>query len=148
MDQQVIENYEKQRYKAVFGQTVSFAIWFGALVAAFCMKDAGWSPLWAQIVVSVLVVTGVVPFVGYVFKLTKITKLIVCDPEIRGAVNNEMYIANDRKAGVWGYYMTLLASVIMFAVANSTSVSAVTATAAVLYVAALSAKVAQLVVHR
>lgn len=147
MEQSFIENLERRRYRLMFSHTVSFGVWFAAFMYSW-MTD--WANVkswwWLSILVFALVAAG---FFGvYSYKLGRITKQIVSDPKLHAAINNELYIANDYKAVAWGYYITLFAIVVMFLLTIFFDIPGKIMMGILVWVGALSAKVAQLIMHR
>ena len=147
MEQERIEKLETRRQQAILGQTVGFIVWFGLFLVI--LGVGGWKNAPATLVVlTTIMLVGVAVFFFYTMKLVRITRQITSDPKIRAAVNNELFIKNDRRASVWAYYVTLTAVTVLFVVAQFTEISAVLACGILLFVGAVSAKIAQLIVHR
>lgn len=143
MKQEFIERLEKQRYNAILWQTISFAVWFGVMLILPYLPT---KPL-AYAGFAVIVV-GAAVFFFFTFRLTRLTRQIVSDPEIRSAVNNELFLANDRRAASWGYFITIFAVVVMFIISHFTAITAQVATGVVLIAGVVGAKISQLVLHR
>lgn len=97
---------------------------------------------------TTLIFAGILLLVIFSVILGIITTRILRDPELRAAVNNEMFLSNDRRAVVWTYYITLTAMLVMFVLVNLTPIDVKLAVGILLYVAVVGAKVCQLIVHR
>lgn len=151
MEQENIERLERRRYRLIFWQTLSFGIWFAAFLAIWLIADRSLPSvrnyyILAGVVVIMLAWCAV--FAVSSAKLGKVTTQIISDPRLRTALNNELYLANDRKAGTWGYYITLCAVLVMFILSIFFEIPAKIITGVLLLIGALSAKVAQLILHR
>lgn len=145
MDQKIIEEIDRRRYRLILWQTVGFAVWYVPFLFLFwgVVKE----PWFVGALVLPLLV-GVAVFGMATFRLAKVTRQIVSDPKLRAAVNNELFIANEYKATVYGYYSTVIAIVILFCVSIFMDIPGKVMGGILILVCALAGKIAQLVFQR
>lgn len=145
MEQSFVEGIERRRYRLILWQTIGFAVWYPAFLFLFLgIVKAPW-------LIGVLVIPSIVGaavFAVTSFRLARVVKQITADSRLRSAVNNELFIANEYKAGVWGYYATMVAIVVMFCLSIYIDIPGKMMGGILILVCGLSAKVAQLIVHR
>lgn len=154
----VAEQIEKRRYNAILGKTVGLLLFFTPLLILVYLVSL--YPDFEDFVdfivgnilllsfLTMLICLGLAMLVVFSVILGAITTKILRDPQLRAAVNNEMFLSNDRRSVVWAYYITLTAMMVMFVLVNLTPIDVKFAVGILLYVAVVGAKVCQLIAHR
>lgn len=128
-----IERFDSLRTRLLIWTTVGFAIWYGMNILTDLTTMAA-----ARFFVTLLGLIASVVWMTTLIKLLRLAKTIQKAPNLRHALNDELFLHNKGKAFETGYWCVLITVVIALAVSIYITIPALLVCKIILYVAVLS----------
>lgn len=102
METNLIEKYDKSRINLLTGIAIGWTIYFGI----FIFNDFIKNPVVLEIL-NIASIIGMIIFLYCLIRMTRINRIIIKNPELRKALNNEWIILNRHKARSVGFWVFL-----------------------------------------
>jgi len=140
MDESLIDQLDKSRYRLLLWFTTAWTVWFGA----FIVKD--W--IGRSLVVSLVELTGSVFFLIYGVRYFRLGRRVNSDIRLKEALNNEMHKLYAYKSFLCGFVVSMLSVTILLIGSVFYPMSAVVVCEIILFVGVLSSLIAALIYNR
>lgn len=128
-----IEKFDSLRSRLLIWTTIGFAVWYGMniLMDLTTLASARFFATFLGLAASVVWMTTLI-------KLLRLARAIQKEPNLRHALNDELFLHNKVKAFETGYWCVLLTVVTAMAVSIYITIPALLVCKIILYVAVLS----------
>jgi hypothetical protein len=120
MESNLIEKYDKSRFKLLISAAISWSIYEGIFISRQYITDPSFK--------STLKIISLIAFASFLYaliRIMRIKRIMKKNPELKNALENEWVIQNRRKAYTNGFWVMLISGVVGLYLLQITSISSI-----------------------